>query len=186
VNLVFLGPPGSGKSTQADRLAKELGVIHISTGAMLRQAVDDDTPLGRRAGEYMSRGQLVPDELVIGLIDDWLASGRMSNGFILDGFPRTVPQAEGLTRTFQKYQMTLDKVILLTVQDTEITKRLLNRAGIEGRVDDTEEIIMSRLQVYHRQTRPIEDYYRKLSLLVEVPGGDTPDKVFAAVQKAAR
>jgi adenylate kinase len=186
VNLVFLGPPGSGKSTQADRLAKELGVIHISTGAMLRQAVEDDAPLGRRAGEYISRGQLVPDELVIGLIDDWVASSRMSDGFILDGFPRTVPQAEGLTRTFQKYGMALDKVILLTVQDSEILKRLLSRAGIEGRADDTEEVIMNRIQVYHRQTRLIESYYRRLSLLVEVPGDDTPDNVFAAVQKAAR
>ena len=186
MNLVFLGPPGSGKSTQADRLAKELDVVHLSTGAMLRQAVKDDTPLGREAGEHMSRGQLVPDELVIRLIDDWIDTGRMTNGFILDGFPRTVPQAEGLMKTFQKHQMVLDKVILLTVQDTEILKRLLSRAEIEGRADDTEEIIMKRIQVYHEQTRPIEDYYRKRSLLVEVPGDDTPDNVFAAVQKAAR
>ncbi len=184
MNLVFLGPPGSGKGTQAIRLAQKLGVVHVSTGDVLREAVKRGTDLGRKADEYMSRGELVPDDLMIELIEEKVESGDLDKGFILDGFPRTMAQAESLKRMFDKHAIALDKAILLTVGADEILKRLENRAQIEGRADDTREVILNRLEVYQRQTAPIEAFYRKQSILVEVPGENTPDNVFREVEKA--
>ncbi|MEW5796812.1 MAG: adenylate kinase [Candidatus Zixiibacteriota bacterium] len=184
MNLVFLGPPGSGKGTQAVRLAQEKGLVHLSTGDVLRAAVKAGTTLGMKAGGYMSRGELVPDDLIISLIEEKVASGELSRGFILDGFPRTVPQAKSLDSMFAKNRIKLDKAILLDVGDAEILKRLKGRAEKEGRADDTEEVILNRLEVYRRQTQPIEELYRQQSILVQIKGEDTPDRIFAAIVKA--
>ena len=184
MNLIFLGPPGSGKGTQAVRLAQEKGLVHLSTGDVLRAAVKAGTALGKEAARYMSRGELVPDALIIRLIEEKVASGELSRGFILDGFPRTVPQAKSLDTMFAKNRIKLDKAILLDVGDAEILKRLKGRAEKEGRADDTEEVILNRLEVYRKQTQPIEEMYRKQSILVHIKGEDTPERIFAAIVKA--
>jgi len=184
MNLVFLGPPGSGKGTQAVRLAEKKGLVHLSTGEVLRAAVKAGTELGRKADGYMSSGELVPDDLIISLIEEKIAAGELKSGFILDGFPRTVPQARSLDEMFEKNRIALDMAILLDVDDDEILKRLKGRAEAEGRADDTEEVILNRLEVYRRQTQPIEDLYRQKSILVDIPGKDTPENIFAAIVRA--
>ncbi len=186
MNLVFLGPPGSGKGTQAIRLAQAKGLVHLSTGDVLRAAVKASTPLGQKAEGYMTRGELVPDDLIIGLIEEKVASGALNGGFILDGFPRTVPQATSLDEMFRKNRIKLDKAILLNVDDSEILKRLKGRAEKEGRADDTEAVILNRLEVYRRQTRPIEDLYRKQSILVSVSGEGSEENVFASLLKVLK
>jgi len=186
MNLVFLGPPGSGKGTQAVRLADKKRLLHLSTGDVLRAAVKAGTELGRKAEGYMTRGELVPDDLIIGLIEEKVSSGELKNGFILDGFPRTVPQAESLNEMFHKHNMKLDKAILLDVSDDVILGRLKKRAEIEGRADDTEDVIKNRLEVYRKQTQPIENLYRKQSILVAIPGEGTIDQIFDMVVKAVQ
>ncbi len=183
MNLVFLGPPGSGKGTQAVRVAEKLAIVHLSTGDMLREAVKKGTPLGRKAEAYMKKGELVPDELIIGMIEDKVTSGDLNNGFILDGFPRTIPQAQSLKDMFRKNKIALDKAILLMVSDEEIIKRIKGRAEQEGRADDTESVARNRLEVYRRQTEPIIDFYRQESILTEIRGEDTMDNVFKAILK---
>ena len=183
MNLVFLGPPGSGKGTQAVRLAEKKRLLHLSTGDVLRAAVKAGTELGKKAEGFMSRGELVPDDLIIGLIEEKVNSGELNKGFILDGFPRTVPQAESLNEMFDKHQMKLDKAILLDVSDAAILGRLKKRAEIEGRADDTEAVIKNRLEVYRKQTQPIEALYRKQSILVAIPGEGTIDEIFDKVVK---
>jgi adenylate kinase len=211
MNLVFLGPPGSGKGTQAVRLSQAKGVVHLSTGDLLREAVKGGTELGRQAEGYMKKGELVPDGLIIGLIEDKITGGELNNGFILDGFPRTVPQAESLKTMFEKNRIGLDKAVLIAVSDDEIVKRLSGRwfcptcqaiynyptnvprkegvcdkdgAELQQRPDDEEGVVRNRLEVYKKQTQPIEVFYQKESLLVEVSGEDTPDNVFQSVLKA--
>lgn len=184
MNLVFLGPPGSGKGTQAVRLAKEKALVHLSTGDVLRAAVKAGTELGQQADRYMSRGELVPDNLIISLIEEKIAAGELDNGFILDGFPRTVPQAKSLDEMFAKHKIALDRAVLLDVDDAEILKRLKGRAEQEGRADDTEEVVKNRLEVYRKQTQPIEDLYRQQSILVAIPGVDTPDNIYASILTA--
>ena len=210
MNLVFLGPPGSGKGTQAARLSKKMNIVHLSTGDLLRDAVKNGTELGKQAEGYMKKGELVPDSLIIGLIEDKIAAGALKNGFILDGFPRTVPQAESLKAMFVKNTMKLDNAVLIAVSDDEIVQRLSGRwfcptcqrtynypANVpkqEGvcdddgdklmrRPDDEEDVVRNRLEVYKKQTQPIEDFYRNESVLAEVRGGDTPDNVCEAIVK---
>jgi adenylate kinase len=185
MNLVFLGPPGSGKGTQAIRLAEKVGLVHLSMGDILRAAVKAGTELGKKAEGFMARGDLVPDDLIIGLIEEKVASGDLKSGFILDGFPRNLPQAESLTEMFTKNKISLDKAILLDVGDSEILKRLKGRAEIEGRADDTEDVINNRLEVYRKQTQPIENYYREQSILVAIEGEGTPDAIFEKILKVA-
>ena len=127
MNLVFLGPPGSGKGTQAIRLAEKLGLVHLSTGDVLRDAVKKGIPLGKEAEEYMSRGELVPDALIVGLIESRITNGELSQGFILDGFPRTVPQAESLKEMLEENNVTLSNVVLFAVSDNEVVRRLSGR-----------------------------------------------------------
>lgn len=211
MNLIFLGPPGSGKGTQAVRLAEAKDVKHLSTGDLLREAVKNGTELGKQAEGYMSRGELVPDSLIIGLIEEKLASGELSNGFILDGFPRTVPQAESLKEMLDKNDITLDKAILFAVEDEEIVKRLSGRwfcpkcnagynypmavpkvegkcdndgADLQRRPDDEEAVVRNRLEVYKKQTQPIEDFYRNEGILTEIAAAKSPDEVFAELAGA--
>ncbi len=185
MNFVFLGPPGSGKGTQAARLSEELTIAHLSTGDLLRAAVNEKTELGGQAESFMSRGELVPDELIIGMIEEKLSQGGLDGGFILDGFPRTIPQARSLREMLDRHSTSLDLVILLQVSDATVIKRLTRRAEIEGRTDDTEAVILNRLEVYRQQTKPIEDFYRQESILTEIVGEDTPDRVYEAIRKVA-
>ena len=186
MNLVFLGPPGSGKGTQAVRVAAELGIVHLSTGDMLRQAVKDQTELGKEAEQYMSRGELVPDKLIVGLIEDRIHKGELKGGFILDGFPRNMEQARALQEMFEKNNIKLDSAVLLDVPEEELVKRIAGRAKEEGRTDDTEDVVRNRLKVYREQTQPIEDFYRERGILTEIQGKDTPDNVFDKIMSAIK
>jgi len=210
MNLIFLGAPGSGKGTQAVRLAGKISVLHLSTGDLLRAAVKNGTELGKKAEAYMKAGELVPDNVIIGLIEEKQTAGDLDSGFILDGFPRTIPQAEALDAMFERVGTRIDKAVLLDVEDEEIIKRLSGRlyctgcqAGynypanmpkVEGvcdkcggklirRPDDEPEVVKNRLDVYKKQTQPIEDYYREKSVLLAVPGVGTPDDIFHRIEK---
>ena len=167
IRLVFLGPPGAGKGTQAQRIAEEYRIPHISTGDILRSAVKEGTELGKLAKSYMDKGELVPDEVIIGIIRERLSQPDVKEkGFILDGFPRTLPQAEALDELLKELSMPLNRVVYLNVDDEEIIKRLLAR----GRADDTEEVIRNRLKVYREQTAPLIAYYSEKCILVEIYG----------------
>jgi len=211
LRLVFLGPPGSGKGTQAVRLSQRQGWLHLSTGDILREAVKLGNELGRKAESFMKNGELVPDHLIMEMIRMKISSGALDDGFILDGFPRTIPQAEQLKELFIGNNISLDMVILLRVSDEEIVKRLSGRwfcpvcnagynyplavpkvtgrcdkdnAHLQRRSDDDEAVVVHRLEVYKRQTRPIEDFYRTEQLLYEIPAESAPDKVFQALLNA--
>ncbi len=210
MNLIFLGAPGSGKGTQAARLADKMDILHLSTGDLLRVAVKEGSELGKKAEGFMKAGDLVPDEVLIGLIEEKQTAGELDGGFILDGFPRTIPQAEALDAMFERIGAGIDRAVLLDVADEEIIKRLSGRmycidcqaaynypANIprqEGicdkcggklarRPDDEPEVVKNRLEVYKKQTQPIEDHYRNKSVLLEIPGIGTPDDIFVRIEK---
>lgn len=210
MNLIFLGAPGSGKGTQAMRLAEKISVLHLSTGDLLRAAVKSGTDLGKKAEHFMKAGELVPDDIIIGLIEEKQTAGDLNAGFILDGFPRTIPQAEALDAMFVRVGAKIDKAVLLDVDDEEIIKRLSGRmycadcqAGYnypasmpktEGvcdkcggklvrRPDDEPEVVKNRLDVYKKQTQPIENYYRNQSVLLGIPGIGTPDEIFGRIEE---
>jgi len=181
IRLVFLGPPGAGKGTQAQRIAQKYGVPHISTGDILREAVKEGTELGKLAKSYMDRGELVPDDVIIGIIKERLSQPDVrEKGFILDGFPRTLPQAEALDELLKELSMPLDWVIYLNVDDEEIVKRLLSR----GRADDTEEVIRNRLKVYRERTAPLVNYYSEKCILVEIYGVGDIDEITKKIEEA--
>jgi adenylate kinase len=182
MRLILLGPPGAGKGTQGHRLHKVYGIPEISTGDILRAAVRNETPLGLEAKTYMERGALVPDEVIIGIARERLAEADTEPGFILDGFPRTVAQAEALDHMLLESQRPLDHVISIEVPEDELLRRLASRREIEGRDDDTDEAIRHRLEVYERQTAPLIDYYRKTGLLRPVPGVGTVDDIAHHIQ----
>jgi adenylate kinase len=178
--IVMLGPPGSGKGTQAKRLAECFGYLHLSTGDMLRDEVRKATELGRKAKAIMERGELVPDTLIVEMIQSRLSSAN--DGVILDGFPRTAAQADALDHMLAGAGHRIDRAVLVDVSDGEVTRRLFGRAKIEGRSDDTPEIIARRLEVYKRQTEPIVDYYSTRGLLTRINGEQTVDGVFADLE----
>ena len=182
LRLIFLGPQGSGKGTQASRLARLMGVPHISTGEMLRQAVADRTELGKRAAAMMEAGDLVPDDLVVAMVGQRLSQDDARCGFLLDGFPRTVPQAKALDGVMDA---PLDAIVQLDVPHEELMKRMLLRAEAEGRADDTEEGISRRLDIYWQETAPLSDYYRDTGVVVHaVDGLGAIDEVTAHVALA--
>lgn len=209
LNLILLGPPGSGKGTQGERLQEDLELPYYATGDILRAAVRDETEIGKAAKEYMDRGDLVPDEVIIGVIAERLESGEADQGFILDGFPRTVPQAEALDSKLSELGRHLAAVVLIDASDEEIVHRLSGRrvcveAGhvyhveynppkeegvcdIDGselivRDDDRPEVVRHRLVQYHDKTAPLVDYYRNQALLNEVDGSQDPDRVGESVR----
>ena len=204
LNLVLLGPPGSGKGTQGERLQEDFDLPYHATGNILRAAVEDGTDLGRTAKEYMDNGDLVPDDVIIGVIAEELGKPEAEDGFILDGFPRTTPQAEALDEELQKLDRDLTAAILIDVPDEEVERRLGGRrtciaAGhvfhvdfnppeqegkcdIDGsdlviRDDDRPEVIRRRLQTYHEKTKPLVSYYEDKGLLRRVDGTQSPDQV---------
>jgi len=182
--LLLLGPPGAGKGTQAGRLVDELQIPQISTGDMLRAAVAAGTPVGVEAQGYMDAGKLVPDEVVIGVAKERLGKPDAQQGFILDGFPRTVAQAEALDVMLPSLGCELERCVALTVNEDELVERLLKRAEIEGRADDNEESIRTRMAEYREKTAPLVDYYRSKEILVEVNGLGEVDEVAARIAAA--
>jgi adenylate kinase len=184
MRLIFLGPPGSGKGTQAKLLAERLGVPAISTGDMLREAVRRGTPLGRRAQAIMEAGELVPDEVVIGLVRERTGLPDARNGFLLDGFPRTIEQAEALDRILEGNGAAVDGVINLLVPEGTLVERLLGRAALEGRSDDRRETVAERLRVYREKTAPLVEHYRGLGLLLDVDGSGSVEEVAGRIDRA--
>jgi adenylate kinase len=211
--VIFLGPPGAGKGTQASRLARAWGAVHVATGDMLRDAVRDGTRLGLEAKRYMDRGALVPDDVVIGLVDERLARDDAAQGWVLDGFPRTVAQAEALDQLLRRRGVDVDRVIFFDVDRDELRRRLTGRRvcrrcgtgyhlvssppAVPGRCDrcggelyqredDAEEAVKHRLEVYATQTAPLLDYYRSRNVLTEVRGQGPVDDVTETIRRAVR
>jgi adenylate kinase len=174
--LLMLGPPGAGKGTQAERLARALGIPHLSTGDMLRANVAEGTDLGRQAKAFMEAGDLVPDELVTAMVIDRLGRDDAACGYLLDGYPRNPVQADALVEAFG--EGVLELVLLLEVDADELIQRLVLRGQEQGRTDDTEEIIRNRLGVYDEQTAPLVEYYEARGILSRVDGRGTIPEVF--------
>lgn len=180
--LIFLGPPGAGKGTQAKHLADRGQIPHISTGDILRQAMRERSPLGVKAQAYVDRGELVPDQLVNDLVAERLQQPDTTSGWILDGFPRKLSQAVFLDELLQKLNLNSMRVVNLEVPDAVVVDRLLRRAETEGRTDDTEEVIRRRLEIYRQETSPLIDFYRDRQQLVSVNGDRSMDEVTAHLQ----
>ncbi|HDD53243.1 MAG: adenylate kinase [Aquificota bacterium] len=210
MNIIMLGPPGAGKGTQAKMLVERLGIPQISTGDMLREAVKEGTELGKKAKEFMDAGKLVPDEVVIGIVKERLAQPDCEKGFILDGFPRTIPQAEALDKVLEELGKKIDYVINVAVPNEELITRLTGRRTCrqcgamyhvvfnppkeEGkcdkcggelyqRDDDKEETIRQRLEVYEAQTAPLIDYYGKKGVLYNIDGTGSIEEIFQGILK---
>jgi adenylate kinase len=181
-NTLLLGIQGSGKGTQAKRIAAAYGIPHVATGDILRAAIAERTPLGKQVEGILARGDLVPDETMVELIREQLAG--VNDGFVLDGFPRTMAQAESLNEMLADIGRPLDIVFELQVPDHVARERMAKRAVEEGRVDDTPEVIDNRIALYHRETEPITEYYRAHGNLVGINGTGTVDEVFAQIQEA--
>ena len=182
--LLLLGPPGAGKGTQAAKMIDALGVPHISTGDMLREAVAAGTDVGKRAKAVMDSGKLVSDDIVIAIARERLSQPDAEKGFILDGFPRTLAQAEALDAMLGELGTPLEACLAITVDAEAVVARLLERAKIEGRADDNEETIRERMRVYDAQTAPLLDYYGDRGLRIEVDGMGTVDEVAARITEA--
>lgn len=182
--LLLLGPPGAGKGTQAKLLVEHLEVPQVSTGDMLRAAVASGSEVGKQARAYMENGELVPDEVVIGVAEERLAQPDAEKGFILDGFPRTEAQAEALDRLLERRGTPLERCVCMMVDEDELVDRLLKRAELEGRSDDNEATIRNRMRVYREQTAPLIEHYRGLGVLREVDGVGSVEAVAARIEGA--
>jgi adenylate kinase len=184
LDVLLLGVQGSGKGTQAKRLASEYDIAHLSTGDMLRKAIAEGTELGRRVKPILEAGDLVPDDLMIELIRGRIQSPETADGFILDGFPRTMAQADALDAMLSEIDRPLSVVLELQVPDDVAIERLRKRAAEEGRSDDTPEAIANRIDLYHRETKPLVSHYRLAGNLVGIHGDRSENEVFAVIQDA--
>jgi adenylate kinase len=182
--MLLLGPPGAGKGTQALRLVAKLGIPQISTGDMLRGAVAAGTEIGRKAQDFMDRGELVPDAVVIGVAEERLSQSDAESGFVLDGFPRTAAQAEALDTLLEGMGTNLERCVAIDVDEDSLVTRLLGRAQIEGRSDDSEDTIRTRMSVYRAQTAPLVDYYRNRGILAEVDGLGSVEEIAKRIEEA--
>ena len=179
-NIILFGPPGSGKGTQSEKLIERYGFKHLSTGDILRREIANKTPLGLEAKSLMDKGHLVPDEVVIGMIDSAIDAHPDVNGFLFDGFPRTTAQAEALDKLLSLKKGQIGVMIALQVPEEELIARMLNRAKTSGRSDDADEnVLRNRQAVYRRDTLPVADHYRKYDKVEEVDGMGTIDEIFA-------
>lgn len=186
MRLIIMGPPGAGKGTQARFIAEQFSIPAISTGDIFRANVSAGTPLGVEAKGYMDAGRYVPDEVTNSMVADRLAQADAAEGFLLDGYPRTVAQVHELDGMLAGAETELDAVLVLTVDGEEIVQRLLHRATVEGRADDTEDVIRTRQQVYAEETAPLIEVYRERGLLVEVDGMGEVDEVTQRLAEALR
>ncbi len=211
MRLVLLGPPGAGKGTQAELILKYFKIPHISTGDILREHIKNNTALGQKVKEYTDSGRLVPDDIILEIVQDRISKDDCSNGFLFDGFPRTIAQAEALDSILAEKGIELDFVINLDVEDQIIIDRILNRrfcpkcgkiynlklnppkkdnicddcnVELQQRKDDKLEVIKNRLEVYRQQTQPLITYYNSKNILINVPGDDTPEHIFEQIKKA--
>lgn len=178
-NLILFGPPGSGKGTQSEKFIARYGLKHLSTGDLLRFEISRQTPLGREAQNFMDKGQLVPDEVVIGMISSALDANPHSKGFLFDGFPRTSAQAEALDQLLEIKKAPINVMLALEVSEEELIKRLLKRGKTSGRSDDTNDaVIRARIIEYHTKTAVVADHYQKFNKVVMVKGEGTVDEIF--------
>lgn len=184
MRIVLLGAPGSGKGTQAALLFEHLKLPHISTGELLRSAAANGTELGLRAKSIIERGDLVPDEIMLGIIEQRLSQADVANGFILDGYPRNVEQAKSLDVVLARLNAPLDEAIQIDVDPEAIIKRIARRAEQEGRADDSEAVVRNRMQIYQEKTAPVIDYYARKGLLTRVMGSGTIEDVLQRILSA--
>jgi adenylate kinase len=178
MRIVLLGPPGSGKGTQAALLVEELDVPHISTGELLRAAVKAGTLLGQKAKKVIDRGELVSDDIMLGLLEERLSEPDAKIGFILDGYPRNLVQAESLDELLERMGQPVDEALLIDVDIERVISRIARRAAEEGRSDDTEDVVRHRMEVYEEQTAPVAEYYARRGLLSRVLGEGSIEEVF--------
>jgi len=184
-NLILFGPPGSGKGTQSEKIVEKFDLKHLSTGDLLRREIAEKTPLGMEAKSFMEKGQLVPDEVVIGMIDSSLEKNPNAKGFLFDGFPRTVAQAEALDKLLSFKKTSISKVLALDVSEEELVKRLLKRGESSGRSDDiNEEIIRKRFAVYKKDTSAVAEHYKAMGKFETVKGEGSVEEIFDALSNA--
>jgi adenylate kinases len=183
--IVFIGPPGSGKGTQAKRLRDHLNIPHLSTGESLREAKASGSALGAMAAQYIDQGRLVPDSVVLAIVEEKLRQPEFRDGCLFDGFPRTVNQARALDELLTRRGTPLTAVLELKAEQSELIARMLKRATLEGRPDDDAQTISHRMEVYRQQTAPVLDYYRFRGILAPVDAMGTPDEVFERIKAAA-
>jgi adenylate kinase len=180
INLILFGPPGSGKGTQAAKLVEKYNLVHISTGDLFRYEMGNNTPLGLVAKSYIEKGDLVPDEVVIGMLQNKVKANPFAKGFIFDGFPRTIPQAEALDRFLASMDTSISSLIALDVEDEEITNRILLRGKTSGRADDNDPaIIRNRISVYNNETTPVFDHYHSFHKSQKINGLGSIEEIFA-------
>jgi adenylate kinase len=184
LNLLVLGPQGAGKGTQAKRISAEYEIPHVATGDMFRAEVAADSELGREVGAIMARGDLVPDETTIAIIEKRLSEPDASGGFVLDGFPRNIAQAQALDTMLGTIGRVLDAILFFAVSDEIGMERALSRAALEGRADDTREVIARRLEIYHRETEPIVEHYRTTGKLIPLHADRSIEQVWSEISNA--
>ena len=184
-NLILFGPPGSGKGTQSDNLVEKYGLVHLSTGNLLREEISKKTPLGIEAKNFIDKGQLVPDEVVIGMVDSYFEKNKEAKGFLFDGFPRTVAQAVALDKLLELKKTEIAAVLALEVGEEELVQRLLNRGKTSGRSDDTnEEVIRKRFAVYKNETTPVAEHYKKAHKFEPIKGEGLVQEIFDSLCRA--
>ncbi|MBL7747329.1 MAG: adenylate kinase [Chitinophagaceae bacterium] len=181
-NLILFGPPGSGKGTQSDKLVEKYGLIHLSTGNLLRKEIADKTPLGLEAKSFIDKGQLVPDEVVIGMVDSYFDLHKGAPGFLFDGYPRTVAQAAALDNLLELKKTEIELVLFLQVDEDELIKRLVHRGKTSGRSDDTDEQVQrKRQEVYRKETLPVAAFYTRQNKVVNIEGVGTVNEIFESL-----